>query len=236
MLDPEGSFPAVITESEYGPHFTEGTKWGWITKVQFTDGPHAGKVITHNMAINEFKNNGDPNPQGIGMLFKELRILGVPVGEKYGDPQGTTPYFVQQGGGHMAAQVMVGKPFLAVVKNSEYGANIRIRELKPGQGGAPAPQAATQQGQQQFAYPQQGQWQQPQQGPPTQQGPPGSAQTPPGGTSEFHPQTTSNPAPPQPWQNGAGAPQQAPVSPPPQGPAQGSQQQGRAPAAPPWAQ
>lgn len=183
MLDPEGKFPAVVTESEYGPHFKDGTKWGWIIKVQFTEGPHAGRSLTHRMAISEYKDDGTPNTAGIGILFGELRLLGVPVGEKYGDPAGTVPFFAQQGGGHAAAQIMVGKPFLADVKNDDYGAKIRIRAIKPRQGGtaqpvpagSPAHQAAQNQpgggggqwaqpqqpqGQQQFAYPQQ-----PQQGP-----------------------------------------------------------------------
>lgn len=253
MLEPEGKFPAVVTESEYGPHFAEGTKWGWIIKVQFTDGPHAGKSLTHRMAISEYKNDGTPNTAGIGILFKELATLGVPVGEKYGDPAGTVPFFAAQGGGHAAAQIMVGKPFLAEVKNDDYGAKIRIRALRPGQGGHQAPQtgaapgqgyspmpqqgpgAPPQQGQQQFAYPQQ-----PQQGPTPPQPWQNAQQAQPqpqGGTAEFTQQGTSNPAQP-PWQqqNGAAAPQQAPAGPPPQGPPQQQAQPGQAPGAPPWAQ
>lgn len=274
-LEPTGKFPMVIAESEYGPHFKDGTKWGWKLKAQFTEGPHAGKVLSHNMAISEYKDDGTPNTVGMGILFRELAILGVPVGDKYGDPPGTVPFFAQQGGGYAAAQIMVGKPFTAELYNDDYGAKIKnLRPVRPGHG-APAQPQQGQQAQQQFSYPAQGApqgypqsgggpqapqpWQAaqtqaaPGQTPPTPQA--GAPATQGGGTGEFHPQTTWNPAGPMapsgagpaatgstpaavpnaagpqpnqpPWgQNGAPAQNQAPAGPPPQGPPQGQPQPG----------
>jgi hypothetical protein len=263
-LEPAGRFPMVVTESEYGAHFSDGTKWGWKLKAQFTDGPHAGKTVSHNMAISEYKNDQTPNTVGMGILFRELAILGVPVGEKYGDPPGTVPFFAQQGGGHAAAQTMVGKPFSAEQYNDDYGAKIKnLRPVRPGHGGVPA------QAQQQPAYDKPG----PAYGPYNQPGggPQGYPQPGGGGVSgqQMGPAGAVGPTPPQPWQaaqqaqaapqghpggggefapqgapgqspwgqNGAPAQGQAPAGPPPQGPPQGQPQPGMggAPDAPPWA-
>lgn len=231
LLEPEGRWPAVITASVWGPS-KDGTKWGWTITAQFTDGPHAGKSLVTSRIISEYKNDGTPNTAGISILFGELQAMGIPVGEKYGDPPGTVPFW-RQGGGQAAAQAMAGRPVMVQTKNDyDYGNTKiqRIRAPRPGQPtqAPPAPQqpAAGQPAPAMGGY---------------QPGPPAPGYGPPQGQPAGYP-PQGGPVPPQSWQQASAAtgggmgefaqgqtwnpgppaaPQQAPAGPPAQ---------------PPWAQ
>lgn len=260
LLDPPGRFPAVVTESVWGPS-RNGDKWGWTIKVQFTQGPHTGKALSTSRVISEYKNDGSPNTAGIAILFGELQAMGIPVGEKYGDPPGTVPFFRQPGGPQAAATAMVNRHVLTQIETDEAYGNSKVRRIRPLPGGgaqaAAQPQAAAAPGppqggyqagppqgypqppsQQQFAYGQQAQAPQSWQAASAASG---------GGTGEFAPGSTWNPGQPQ---QGPPAPPQGPPAGPPaqppwQGQANGAPQQpagppqgqmGGAPGQPPWAQ
>ena len=239
-----GRWPFVVEDVTYGMT-NKGDKWMWTIRVRFTDGPNAGRLITAYRAITEYLEDGKPNAGGIAILYGELRALGVPVGPKYGDPEGTVGYWRQgpkvnnwpqqafrnEDIGH----AMIGRPGVIVVekdrKDPERTRSGRIYPPAMAAGpptghaptpGAPGPTPPTPPSpapatQSAGTY---------QQGPPPQsypQGPPqGGGQWPqqpqqaaPGGTAEFQQQTTSNPGQP-PQQPWPGQPPQQAAGPPPQ--------------------
>ena len=89
-----GRWPFVVEDVTYGMT-AAGDKWMWTIRVRFTDGPNAGRLITAYRAITEYLEGGKPNASGIAILYSELRALGVPVGPKFGDPEGTVGYWRQ---------------------------------------------------------------------------------------------------------------------------------------------
>ena len=89
-----GRWPFVVEDVTYGMT-NKGDKWMWTIRCRFTDGPNAGRLITAYRAITEYLEDGKPNAGGIAILYGELRALGVPVGPKYGDPEGTVGYWRQ---------------------------------------------------------------------------------------------------------------------------------------------
>jgi hypothetical protein len=259
-----GDYPFVVDSAVWGPT-SKGDKWMWTIKCRFTGGPHANGMITAYRAISEYKDDGSPNAAGIAILFGELRALGIPVGEKYGDPPGTQPYWRLGWTGEQVAQAMVGKNGIVRVENDDRGG--KARRIKPATAGqvtqAPAPQPGPP------AYggyqpgPPAGQPAYPQPGPqpggyPPQAGQPGTGQFTPGGQGQqpwnpgppaqgppqqYAPQPGGNPYPPQQPQPGqppqAGPPQQPwPANGAPPGQPAGPPQQpqaGGAPPQPPWA-
>ena len=202
----EGTWPAVVIKSVWGQ--SRNGKPGWTPiEIQFTDGPHAGQKLSDRRIISEKQRDGvTPNDAGIAILFGELRAMGVPVGEKFGDPPGTVPFFAQgPGGGERAAATMVGKPILARIKTDPDGYGSKIDRIMAAQPGQAAPGVAGQPAQappQQYAAPQ-----------PAAAGPPqGYPQQPP---AAMPPQGYPA-APPQgyPAQPPAQYPQQAAAAPP----------------------
>jgi len=209
---PEDSYDMVCTKSEWGKS-KDGTKGQWAVELVITTGPHAGTSLGTNITINPVRNDGEPNPNGLGMMFRDLNAFGVPV-----PPQpGWTEQYI--------AQFMVGKPVTGVVKDDEYDGDTRskIKRFQPARPDAPTQvQAAPQQPQQ---YPPNGYGQPPQ---------PHYAEQYPGQYSQ--PQQNGygqqQPAAPS-W----GGPDQQPGQPPQQtapGPWQGAPAQ--VPGAPEWAQ
>jgi hypothetical protein len=209
---PEDTYDMVCTKSEWG-RSKDGTKGQWTVELSITTGPQAGTKMGTNITINPVKNDGEPNPNGLGMMFRDLSAFGVPIP--------IPPGWTEQG----IAQFMVSKPVRAMVYDDHYEGDTRskIRKFLPPLPGAPTQvQQAPQQQQQQYA--QNGYGQPPQ---------PHYAEQYPGQYNQ--PQQNGygqQPAAPS-W----GGPDQQPGQPPQQtapGPWQGAPAQ--VPGAPEWAQ
>lgn len=147
----EGWWPATVAEASYGLT-RNGDKYAWTVKFTLASGPDAGSPITTTMAISEYKKDGSPNPAGIGILFRQLGSMGIPVGDKFGGQPGSQPYWRMGWTGDHVAQALVGHPADIQIKTDpEYG-NSKVNAIRaprqPGQapGGAQqAPQPAPQQ-------------------------------------------------------------------------------------------
>jgi hypothetical protein len=224
----EDWYPTIVTESAFAPT-QGGGKWSWTVKVMLSEGKYVGRELTTNVTISPRKNTGEPNPKGLGMTFRQLRSLGIPVGPPVG-PATEQPFWAQfpvppnaspqqhyesiRAAGQYAASQMVGRPVRVKVYHDDYEGRTRskIRDFADAKPGDPR------------QLPQQQQQQAPAMGG-YQPGPvaPGYAQ--PGAQPVQQPFTPPYqgpvaPAPygqagPQQWQNAAGQPAQAP---PQQGP------------------
>jgi hypothetical protein len=149
---PEDTYDMVCTKSEWG-RSKDGTKGQWTVELSITTGPQAGTKMSNIITINPVKNDGEPNPNGLGMMFRDLSAFGVPVP--------IPPGWTEQG----IAQFMVGKPVRAVVYDDKYEGDTRskIRKFLPPLPGAPT---QVQQAPQQQQYAQNGYGQPPQNGGP----------------------------------------------------------------------
>jgi hypothetical protein len=240
-----GWWPAVVEANEYG--FTKaGDKRAFQVKVKFTAGPNAGRSMANTQAISEYTNDNQPNTGGMGALFRRLAAMGIPVGDRFGDPPGTQPWFRTMTG-EQAAALSVGRPLeVEVIEDTAYG-NQKIRGMRraaaaagqPGPYAAPAPPQGAPggpQAPQPYGYAQQAA--------PAPQGmapgAPGTGQfTPAGAAQQGYPQQAPPQQAPQPAQGYPpqappnGYPQQAPAQ---AAPAPGPQPQapGQAPGQPPW--
>jgi hypothetical protein len=233
---PKGNYDAVVTKSEWG-RTKDGTKGMWTVETVITTGEHAGTKRTGNITVSLTKNDGSSNEKGLGMMFRQLSSLGVPV------PPDQQPFWQLGWTEQQVAQSMVGKPVMLriTVREAEgdYPERDQIRDFLPPRPGAPlqvqqkpgygaamgyeqnfaAPpqqpqfQPYQQQGQDPYAQQQPAAYgQQPQNGYPQQ--------PPQGGPAGYGGQQGTGQTAPGPWQNA-------------QQPAAGQQQ---VPGAPSWAQ
>lgn len=228
-LEP-GLYDAVVESAEWG-RTKDGTKGAWTIKFRVTTGERANSPLTMTMSVNPVKTDGTPNDKGMGIMFRQLHAMGIPVGPPVGHP-GETPFWAMGWTEPNVAQSLVGKVVLLRVSSDDsYDGSPRakvadIREPRPG---APAQVQQVQQQQpaamppgygQGNAYAQQAMQngfspaQQPNYGQPTQ---PGYLPTQPGG---YAPQQPQGPTAPGAWQNAQ------PQTTPPQ----------QVPGAPAWAQ
>jgi hypothetical protein len=225
-----GSYDAIVEDGEWGKT-KAGDKDAWTWKFRVTTGEYANSPLTMTMAVSPVKDNGEPNEAGLGIMFRQLGSMGIPV------PPDQQPWWLLGWTPENVAQAAKGRPVqIAVIKNEwDGGTNNKVKDIRPPRPGAPL---QVQQPPQQFQQqPQQGYSQgygQPQQ--PPMGGPGGGYQMPPNGYQQQPPQ--------QPGYGYAGQQQAAP--PPPQqgqapGPWQGAQppaagQPQQIPGAPAWAQ
>lgn len=234
-----GDADAVVEASTWG-RTRDGTKGQWDVRFRVSTGPNAGRSqIKCPVTITA------DNPQALGILFKHLAALGVPVPDPQNPSQivnGQAPFWAMGWTEEQVAQSMVGKPVLLKLAIDEYEGVQRnkVRDIRPPRPGAPttwpqwqqpqAPGYAAPQG-----YGQQSQF-------PAQPGyPPAyspAQQYAPQPQPQF--QQPGYPAAPAPY----GGPQQpaAPAAPsapwqqPQAAPAANGAQPGGNPAVPPWAQ
>jgi hypothetical protein len=169
------------------------------------------------MSINPTKTDGTPNDKGLGIMFRQLGAMGVPVPPDQ-------PFWTMGWTEENVAQAIVGKPVLLRVINDAYDGTPRskVGDIKVAHPGAPTTVQQVQQA-------------------PVQQ----QAAMPPGyGGGYGQGQVTMQPYPPQQPYNGAYAQQQAPQGPTAPGPWQNAQQPAyppqqppqQVPGAPAWAQ
>jgi hypothetical protein len=214
-LEP-GSYDAVVESAEFG-RTKDGTKGAWTIKFRTTTGERAGFPLTMTMSINPTKTDGTPNDKGLGIMFRQLGAMGVPVPPDQ-------PFWTMGWTEENVAQAIVGKPVLLRVINDAYDGTPRskVGDIKVARPGAPTTVQQVQQA-------------------PVQQ----PAAMPPGyGGGYGQGQVTMQPYPPQQPYNGAYAQQQAPQGPTAPGPWQNAQQPAyppqqppqQVPGAPAWAQ
>ena len=134
-----GEVDAVVENSTWG-RSKDGTKGQWDVRFRTSTGPNAGRAqIKCPMTITA------DNPQALGILFRQLEAMGIPVSWLQTNPP------EQQ-----IAQAMIGKPVLLKLTVDEYEGVQRnkVRDIRPPRPGAPTtwPQYQPQQQQQ----PQQG--------------------------------------------------------------------------------
>jgi hypothetical protein len=263
----KGRYPAIIESSEYDKT-KDGTKNAWTIVFRTTGGqaptytgPGAGTKLTMTLAVNKTKKDGSENPQGLGIMFRQLGAMGIPIPP-------AQPFWELGWSPQQAAHAMVGRPVMLSVIQDEYEGVTRnkVRDIQPPMPGQPV---QVPQGQQQAPPPfggapgygpppgQQAPPQAPQQAPPQQGPPPGqqpwgqpSYGPPPGqGYEQQQQQQQQAPpaqGPPPGYQGQPGYGQQAPPPGYQQGPPPNGYQQGQAagpppghgdaPAPPPWAQ
>lgn len=226
-LEP-GSYDAIVEEAVFG-RTKDGTKGAWTITFRTTTGDRAGYKLTMTLSINPNKTDGSPNPQGMGIMFRQLAAMGVPIGPPHQEP-GIQPFWTMGWDENYVAQFIKGKPVLLSVYSDEYDGTTRskVKDIKAPRPGAPLTVQQPPQVQQQAAYGYAQQPPQPGYGQPQMQ-PNGYAQQPAGQPGYgYAGQQAPAPQPPQP---------QGPVAP---GPWQNAQPQagGQAPipGAPAWAQ
>lgn len=157
-LLPEGTYDAVVEEVTFG-QTRSGDKGAWTIKFRVTTGPQANSPLTMTMAINPTKQDGSPNPAGMGIMFRQLHAMGVPVPPPIGAP-GERPFWELGWTEQNVAQQMTGKPVQIRVIQNEWdgGTNNKVRDIKPARPGAPTQvQQAPQQAQAPAPYGQPGQ-------------------------------------------------------------------------------
>jgi hypothetical protein len=207
-LLPEGNYDAVVESCEFG-QTRGGDKGAWTIKFRVTTGPQAGALLTMTMAINPTKTDGSPNPAGMGIMFRQLHAMGVPVPPPIGAP-GERPFWELGWTEQNVAQQMTGKPVIIRVIQNDWdgGTNNKVKDIKPAKPGAPTTvQQAPQQAPAMGGY-------QPGQGQP-QYGPSGFAPpVTPGGPVSYSPVAAQQGGTQQ-WANPAGQPAQGPPQAPP---------------------
>lgn len=160
-LYPEGWYDAVVETAEYG-RSKDGSKGQWTVKFRTTTGQDAGRSpITTTLSISPQKNDGSPNPQGLGILFRQLAALGIPVPDPANPSatlNGPAPFWVQQMPYEHVASMMIGRPAQIKIFHDDYDGVTRskIRDIRPPKPGAPTTWPQPQQPQMAPAgYPQQ---------------------------------------------------------------------------------
>jgi hypothetical protein len=223
-LEP-GQYDAVVETAEFG-RTKDGTKGQWTIKFRITTGERANYPLTMTLGINPMKNDGTPNAVGLGIMFRQLGAMGVPV------PPEQQPFWLQGWTEYNVAEFIKGKPvLLRVITDDSYDGSPRskVKDIGLPRPGAPLQvQQAPQQPGQANPYQQQAQaafgYGQPQQPPmggpgggypapgPTQGGPGYPQQVPPNGYPQQPPQqpgygypgqqqAPQGPVAPGPWQN-----------------------------------
>jgi hypothetical protein len=222
-LIPEDNYDAIVESAEWG-RTKDGTKGAWTIVFRVSSGPHVRTKLTMTLSVNPTDKDGKPNPQGLGIMYRQLGAMGIPIPP-------AQPFWELGWSPEQVAQAMTGRPVLIRVIQNEWNgmANNKVRDIRPPRAGAPVqlpadagqsqqapppynqpqgPPAQAQPQQQPYAGQQAPQpWQQPQG---TGPGQPPTGQQPQSGQS---PQYGAGPA--QPWQQGPPQGQQAP---PQQGP------------------
>lgn len=238
---PAGEPDAVVEAASWG-RTKDGTKGQWDVRFRTTTGPDAGRAqVKSTITISA------DNPQALGIMFRHLAALGIPVPDPNNPQQ--PPFWALGWSEEQVAQAMVGRPVQLKLAIDEWEGVQRnkVRDIRPPRPGAPT------------TWPQ---FQQPQQPPMPQYGQPqgyGMPQQPqyqdyptiaPAAPFPPQPQYPGQPAfqAPQPQYPGAPAPYGGPAQPSapaapaapwqqPQGaPAVNGAQPGPNPAVPPWAQ
>jgi hypothetical protein len=147
MVIDAGNYDAVVEKSEWGVTKL-GDKGAWTIKFRITTGPHAAVPLTMTMSVSPVKQDGEVNSAGLGIMYRQLGALGIPVPPNQ-------PFWALGWTEQQVAQAMTGKPCMIRVVQDEYDGrpNNKVRGIDPPRPGAPTDWPRQQQQQQgsQFA-------------------------------------------------------------------------------------
>lgn len=138
VLYDEGWYSAVVEDASYG-RTKDGTKGSWTIKFRTTSGVNAGRSpVTMTLSISPVKKDGTSNEQGMGIMFRHLRAMGVPTGPPLGPPE-EQPFWAIGWNEEMVAQQIKGKPCEIKLMHDEYDGVTRskVRDIRPPKPGAP---------------------------------------------------------------------------------------------------
>ncbi|MGH3300389.1 MAG: hypothetical protein ACRDOK_01700 [Streptosporangiaceae bacterium] len=172
MLYDAGLYDSVVESSEFGKT-KDGTKGAWTIKFRTTSGVNPGKSpVTMTLSISPNKKDGTPNHVGMGIMFRQLGALGVPVpaeswpkqlGPVPGPPFWINPQTGQPfpddenyGAQRYAASLMTGRPCqIKIAHDDSYDGTprMKIASILPPRPGAPTSWQQAQQPQYQAAAP-----------------------------------------------------------------------------------
>lgn len=147
LLD-KGQYDAVV-ESASWDRTKDGTKSAWTIVFRTTTGMHPDTKLTMTLSVSPTKNDGSPNNQGLGIMFRQIGALGIPVPPNQ-------PFWELGWSPEQVAQAMTGRPCLLSVIQDEYEGITRnkVRDIRPPRPGAPTQRVQAGQAQQQpFASP-----------------------------------------------------------------------------------
>lgn len=170
MMYDAGLYDAVVEESDYGKT-KDGTKGAWTIKFRTTSGVNSGKSpVTMTLSISPVKKDGQPNGVGMGIMFRQLGALGVPVPPEswpaqlgpvppapfWINPQTGQPFPDDGSAERYAAQIMTGRPCqIKIFHDDSYDGTprMKINAILPPRPGAPTSWQQAQQPQYQAAAP-----------------------------------------------------------------------------------
>ena len=138
FLYPEEWFDSVVEDASYG-RSKDGTKEQWTIKFRTTSGENAGRSpITMTLSISPTKNDGTPNPAGLGIMFRQLGAMGVPV-TPTGNPQQPGAFWEMGWTGAQVADFIKGKPERIKIKHDEFDGITRnkVASIAAARPGAP---------------------------------------------------------------------------------------------------
>jgi hypothetical protein len=117
-LIPKDRYPAVVDSAEWG-RTKDGTKGVW-TIVFRTTGPGKkgtqappGTKLTMTLSVSPTKNDGTQNSQGMGIMFRQLGAMGIPIPPNQ-------PFWELGWTPEQVAQAMTGRPVMIQVIEDEY--------------------------------------------------------------------------------------------------------------------
>ena len=125
----KGNYDAVVERASWGMT-SGGDKGRWEIKFRITTGPYAAVPLTTTLTVSPAKNDGTVNSAGLGIMFRQLGALGVPVPPNQ-------PFWQLGWTEEQVAAYMQGRPALISVVQDEYDGVTRnkvrdIREPRPG--------------------------------------------------------------------------------------------------------
>jgi hypothetical protein len=143
----KGRYPAIIESNEYD-RTKSGDKSAWTIVFRTTGGmapgytgPGAGTKLTMTMSVSPLKKDGSPNNQGLGIMYRQLGAMGIPIPP-------AQPFWELGWSPQQVAQATVGRPVIISVVQDEYEGVTRnkVRDIQPPLPGQPT--QVPQQGQQ----------------------------------------------------------------------------------------
>ena len=134
-----GLVDGVVETASWG-RTKDGTKGQWDIRLRTTTGPNAGRLqLRRYLTVTA---TGENAGQSLGIMFRQLAALGVPVPDPQNPNQivnGQAPFWAMGWNEEQVAQAMVGKPVLMSlgVRDFEGVQRNEVRDLRPPRPGAP---------------------------------------------------------------------------------------------------